>query len=43
MDVAVMVKEEWAAVTRVCIVHCWAKTEVLGTIRMQDFLKEPGE
>jgi len=43
MDVAVMVKEEWAAITRECIVHCRAKAEVLGTIRMHDFLKEHGE
>jgi len=42
MDVAIMVKEEWAAITRECIVHCWAKAEVLGTIRTHDFLKEYG-
>jgi len=43
MDVAVMVKKEWAAITRECIVHCSAKAEVLGTIRTHDFLKEHGE
>jgi len=43
IDEAVMVKEEWAAITRECIVHCWAKAEVLGTIRTHDFLKEHGE
>ena len=43
MDVAFMVKEGWAAITRECIVHCWAKAEVLGTIRTLSFLKEHGE
>jgi len=37
-----MVKEEWASITRECIVHCWAKAEVLGTIRTHDFLQEHG-
>lgn len=39
MDVAIMVKDAWEELSRVAIVHCWAKTKVLGVVRTADLLR----
>ena len=43
MNVAVMMKEDWAAITSEHIVHCWTKVEGLGKIRRHNFLREHRE
>jgi len=43
MDLAVIIKEEWAAISGEFIALCWAKADVLGAMRTKDILLEHGE
>ena len=43
MDVAIMVKDAWEELSSSAIAHCWAKTDVLGAIRIVDLLRLDGE
>jgi len=43
MDVAIMVKDAWEELSSSAIAHCWAKADVLGTIRTVDLLRLHGD